>query len=392
MLIVKVLLVGSLCDDKWIGSLLRELKKVSSIEFDFFHIVVSDRKLSEASKLCDNVFYVNKHFPSILYVNSKISYLLSLLDVPISIKEFTTLQQKNNIRYDVVNIHYPQNKVLRCWKEWKLISTSIIITPWGSEVLRISNFSKRLMACYVSHYDYIMSSDNVRFRNQLKDILHIPDNKFLSCDFGSEMIDEICSNSLISNKDAKKHFGIDDNYAIVCGYNAGVAQNHIKIIDSLMSVRKSLPHNFVVILPMTYNGTAAYIKEVDDRLTNYNIRHVILTNYMSNAEMVYLRKCADMFIHAQDTDANSVSLAEHLLCNNTVVNASWLRYANREAFGIPYYLFDSFDDLPAIIVKAYNGGSLVSKKLIDSISEEGWSVVSNKWIEIFKNVSKYSDK
>ena len=384
---MRILIIGSLCDDKWIGSLIRSLCKSGFVNIDFFHIVTSKKQLSEASKLCNKVFYVKRHFPAALYSNSKIRQLLSFQDVPMSIQEFVKQQRNEGINYDVMNIHYPQNKVLRCWKEIKSIAKSTIITPWGSEVLRINKFSQYLMSKYIVHYDYIMSSDNERFRNQLKNILHVSDSQFLSCDFGSEMIDEICSKTHVTKRVAKNHFGIDNSYTIVCGYNAGIAQNHIKIINALISVRDKFPKDLVLVLPMTYNGTQAYIEEVDNLLNKNSINHIIFQHYLTNEEMVYLRKCADMFIHGQDTDANSVSLAEHLLCENVVVNGSWLRYENRESFGIPYYLFDTFEELPNVLVKAYNGGSLVSKQLVDAIAEEGWSKVAKKWINIFNNAS-----
>ena len=139
---------------------------------------------------------------------------------------------------------------------------------------------------------------------------------------------------------------------------------------------------------MTYNKNASYTAEVEKRLAQYNIEHIILRDYLSNSDMVCLRKCADMFIHAQETDANSVSLAEHLLCNNIVVNGSWLRYENRETFGVPYYTFDKFEDLPEVLVTAFKGGSLVSEELVNSISAEGWNTVTSKWIDYFEQVSK----
>lgn len=382
---MKVLIVGSLCDDKWIGSLIRNLKKVENIEIDFYHILTSDMRLSKAAQLCDHIYRAKKHFPSILYKLPKFGNLLSIIDVPISISCFLKKIQKET--YDVVNIHYPQNKVLRCWRGFKIIGKSTIVTPWGSEVLRINKISQRMMASYMTHYNYVMSSDNPRFKSQLMDILNIPEEKFLSCDFGSEMIDELC-NSKMSQNEAKMHFGIDDQYTIVCGYNGGVAQNHLKIIDAVQQARNSLPSKLMIVLPMTYNKNASYTSEVEKRLADYNMEHLILKDYMSNSDMVCLRKCADMFIHAQETDANSVSLAEHLLCNNAVVNGSWLRYENRETFGIPYYTFDKFEELPEAIVKAYKGGSLVSEELIKSISAEGWTTVTNKWLKLFEQVSK----
>lgn len=381
---MKVLLIGSLCDDKWIGSLIRELKKNQNVEIDFFHIVTTNKPLSQASDLCLNIYRAKKHFPSFLYKLPGFYNLLSLADVPLSLKKF--LNKRENI-YDVINIHYPQNKVLRCWKDLTKVSSATIITPWGSEILRISRLSQRLMARYIAHYDYVMSSDNPRFKSQMQSILHIPEEKFVQCDFGSEMIDELC-NSTITKSEAKSHFGIDNQYTIVCGYNAGIAQNHIKIIDAIAQVKDKLPKNIMIVLPMTYNINHSYMAEVERKLIGYKLNYIILKKYLSNADMVCLRKCADMFVHAQNTDANSVSLAEHLLCDNVVVNASWLRYENREIWGIPYYLFDTFEELPGTIENAYKGGSIVPEQLKKSIASEGWNSVINKWIDIFTAISK----
>lgn len=375
-------MVGNLCDDKWIGSLIRNLKKTSNIEIDFYHIITTDRSLSDASKLCNNVFRVKRHFPSFLYKIPKFCFLSSFIDVPLSLKSFLENLRDENF-YDVINIHYPENKVLCRWKDFASVSKKTIITPWGSEVLRISTLSQKIMSRFMAHFDYVMSSDNPRFKQQIQDILHVSDEKFLSCDFGSEMIDELCS-SIMSKNEAKKHFGIEDQFTIVCGYNGVRAQNHLKIIDSILKVKEQLPEDIFIVLPMTYNATNVYLNEVQQRLTDNNLQHLILKEYMSNSDMICLRKCADMFIHAQNTDANSVSLAEHLLCDNIVINASWLRYENREKYGIPYYLFDSFEELPNVILKGFRGGSIVPKKLIESISEEGWQEVSKKWINIYE--------
>lgn len=378
---MKVLLVGNLCDDKWIGSLIRNLKKIPEIEVDFFHIITTNKDLSKASNLCNNIYIIKRHFPSFFYKNPKFCHLLSFIDVPLSLKK--DLREIQSKYYDIVNIHYPQNKVLCCWKTFVSISKKTIVTPWGSDILRISRLSQKIMANNITHYDYIMSSDNPRFKNQIQRILNIPEEKFLECDFGSEMIDELY-NSTITKEEAKKHFGILSQYTIVCGYNGGTAQNHLKIIEAIVQVRSKLPKDLVILLPMTYNATSAYFNEVQQKLEDNNLNGIILKNYLSNSDMVCLRKCADMFIHAQNTDANSVSLAEHLLCDTTVVNASWLRYENREVFGLPYYLFKTFKELPEVILKAYEKGTLVSDALKKSISEEGWNVVINKWVNHFK--------
>ena len=134
----------------------------------------------------------------------------------------------------------------------------------------------------MTKYDYIMSSDNPRFKNQIKKILNIPEEKFLSCDFGSEMIDELC-NTTITKVEAKEHFGIGSKYVIVCGYNGGVAQNHLKIIHAIGCIRNRLPEELIVVLPMTYNTSVPYLGKVQQALKENQLENIILTDYLSNS-------------------------------------------------------------------------------------------------------------
>lgn len=385
---MRILIVGTLFEDKWIGSLIRHLKKEdNSIIVDFFQNVISLSPLPHTSSLCENVYLTKKHFPSFLYKNSKLRILLSRIDIPISFEDFLKEQYAKSIKYDVVNIHYPTNRILKHWHLIKQVAQSIIVTPWGSEVLRLSKRKQEEMASYISYYDYVMTSDNPRFKEQLQSILHIKNEQFVDCDFGSEMIDLINENSALSKDEAKDKLGIKGKYSIVCGYNANVAQQHKSIINALISVKDKLPEDLIVVLPMTYGGTCTYIDSVKAQLDSNHIENLIFTEYLTNEELLYLRKSTDMFIHAQTTDANSVSLAEHLLCDNIVINGSWLRYENRERYGVPYYLFSDFNELPGLIVDAYAHGSIVPPLLIDDISQEGWRDVIKKWISVFKRTS-----
>lgn len=61
---MKILLIGSLCDDKWIGSLIRNLKANTNIEIDFFHVSTLNKNFSDASQLCNNVYSAKRYFPS----------------------------------------------------------------------------------------------------------------------------------------------------------------------------------------------------------------------------------------------------------------------------------------------------------------------------------------
>ena len=140
---------------------------------------------------------------------------------------------------------------------------------------------------------------------------------------------------------------------------------------------------------MTYGKNEKYMDDVEQLMKETRLNYRILRDYLSNEELLYVRKCADMFIHAQDTDANSGSLAEYLLCKTKVVNAEWLSYPNREKYGRPYYVFNSFNELGDVVVRAYKDEvSLVDERLVKDIQQDGWSHVGKQWIDFYNSCTQ----
>ena len=140
---------------------------------------------------------------------------------------------------------------------------------------------------------------------------------------------------------------------------------------------------------MTYGKDEKYMAEVEKTVKGRGLAYRILRDYLPNEELLYVRKCADMFVHAQDTDANSGSLAEYFLCGAKVVNAAWLSYPNREKYGKPYYVFDSFDALGEVMVRAYNDTRvLIDGRLLEDIRQDGWSRVGKQWVDFYNSCAQ----
>lgn len=381
----KVLLVGNLADEKWIGNLIKRLKQSDpDLRIDFFWSKVTSETPSDAADYCEKIFRPACIFPRYLYKIPKLRISLKEKDINRSFKSFINNCKETGVHYDVVNFHYLNNETLSCWEEVQTITDRSLLMPWGSDVLRRSKSYTRKMREYVMHYDYVCASDNPRFRRQLEERLNIKEEQFVDLDFGSESIDRLMENAGVGRDMAKKALGIDGRYVITVGYNAHEEQHHIEIIDALLQIKDKLPRNYLLVFPMTYGGKQ-HVTRVEQKLKQTRLEYVIYDKYLSYQDVVYLRKCADVFIHAQTTDANSASLAEYLFCQSSVVNASWLKYDHFEEFGMPYYTFSSFSELPGALENAIVGGTKVNDSLVEYIKGISWSAMTKKWLSFIKN-------
>jgi len=379
----RFLVVGNLADEKWIGNLIKRVKHADpTLIIDCFWSKLTTEQPCSASKYCDLIVHTKSHFPSFLYKIPRLRIHIKERDVTLSFKEFIQDRISENKHYDVVNYHYLSNETLKCWSLIRKIAKKTLLTPWGSDVLRRSKRYSRLMREYISHYDYVCSSDNPRFKKELIDKLAVKESQFVDLDFGSESIDRLMENVHVSRDEAKEALGLAGKFIVTVGYNAHEEQHHIEVVEALARIKDRLPHNTMLVFPMTYGGKLQ-IERVRQKMEQEGFEYKIYDQYLSYQDIVYLRKCADMFVHAQTTDSNSASLAEYLFCRSTVINAAWLKYEHFEQFGMPYYTFSDFSELSKILEKAIKGGSLVNDNLVHYIEQYSWTYKTPKWVALF---------
>ena len=381
----RILIVGNLADDKWIGNLIRRVKVANpSLVIDCFWSKLTEEEPCDSSKFCGLIQRTTRHFPAFLYKIPRLRILIKEKDITLSFKEFIFGRMTENVQYDVVNYHYLGNETLKCWEQIKEISQTTLLMPWGSDVLRRSRQYTMRMKLYISHYDFICASDNPRFKQELIDKLGVKESQFVDLDFGSESIDRLMDNEQISREDAKEALGLAGKYIITVGYNAHEEQHHIEVLEALTSIKDRMPQNTLLVFPMTYGGKQQ-VERVKLKVEQAGFEYKIYDQYLSYQDIVYLRKCSDMFVHAQTTDSNSASLAEYLFCGCTVVNAGWLKYEHFEQFGTPYYTFVNFESLPQVLEKAIANGSLVNQNLKEYLKQYSWQYKVPKWLAIFNS-------
>lgn len=383
-MMTRILIIGNGADDKYIGNCLRECKKCDTdLVFDFFNTNLEE--MTPFRSEVNQYVTVKRHHPNWIYNIPKVRGYFNQLDLCISLRDFIRICQNENIYYDVCQIHFFNPIYAKIADGFKGISKKVVITPWGSDILRAKKYQLRGLKKLVQKSDKVTLTQGSRFEKDAVTLLDIPQEKLYNLPIGIASIDEILSRPFITDEQAKRAWGFEGKYVIVIGYNGSPAHNHVRIIESLVSIKKQLPINTILVCPMTYGGNLVYRKKVKQFLEVNRFENQILEKYLSPEELVFLRKATDLFIHAQNTDANSGTIAEYLLCQKKIVNPYWITYPHYEAYGSPFYSFSNFEELPQTIMEAINDTSnRVSPLLTDNISECGWSKLAYKWVELYK--------
>ena len=294
-------------------------------------------------------------------------------------------------KFDIVNIHFPNKYMSYVYKDLRKISNNIIVTPWGSDILRRDNKYLKQLSVLYENADYIATSSISPLGKKIKDTFNINPNKIVGNFFGSDVIDFAIKNSYsISQEDGKRRFGLNGRYVITCGYNQRRQQRHKEIIDSIYKVKNQLPKNLTLLFPMSYGKTAneTDLNECKLLCRDYGLDALFITDFLTIEDIFKLRMATDMFVHVQTTDAGSGSVQEYILCDKKIVHGSWIKYEELEAFQpLFYFPVDRLEDLGNVIVKAYNSDKIeIPQEVKEIIKRSGWEYKSKLMNDFFMSI------
>lgn len=326
------------------------------------------------------VFHLEKHFPKIFY-NKIFKSIVRYIDAYLSFKKIKT-------QYDLINIHFVTIDSFLLLSLLKKKSKKIMLTPWGSDVLRVSN--RWVISCLKKLYkaaDYVSLAD-IRFRQDVVNKFKFANKKIVDLSYGATMIDYISENKMTTEK-AKKAIGLDDSFIITAGYNRSPMQNHKMIVQAIVACKNQLPLNLVVVFPFTYNGNIEpYKSELKKWLDEHQIKSVFYESFLEEQMLKNIVYATNLFIHIQETDANSASLQEYILAGKPVINGSWLQYDHLEKITKPYYLAQTKNtiqqSLQEVIDSHYE--SKVAHYHLEEIKKFGWKQKAKKWDHFFSNL------
>lgn len=295
--------------------------------------------------------------------------------------------------YSLVCIHQLKTYTLTLTEIAKKYGAKVMLTPWGSDVLRASDNQKRCLKKAFDISDYVSSDLSVGFTDKFVRIYDVSRAKLVDAWYGSDVLTSIHSQKENYDKSTiASEFGMPINrYYITCGYAANRAQRHINMIDAVGKNKALFPKQPILVFPFTYGPDKLndYQKELIEKCSQYRLDYCFVKDYMSIEKVARLRLLSDLYFHILPTDAYSASLIEYLLAGSICINGKWLDYPSLERFQTPYYLCEKLSELPNVVeeIYHYNNPSIkLLKETENTIMAGGWDNQIINWYKFFHSI------
>lgn len=379
----KILIVGSVYDKHTYRFISHLKKEDSSLKIDILSYE-QKKEQPDCAIFCNEVYQPKESMQKFYKINY-LGPLIKAIDFKHDLENLVSQQKK----YDAILILWVFLQNILASSSYKKLSNNIILIPLGSDVLRISKLARLALKSFYKKADYIVLP-KTGFKQTVKEYFKIKDSKIINIGFGSDMID-IIKDSNISKEESKKRLGITNKFVLTIGYNAVEAQNHLAVIKEIDKIRTELPHNLLLIFPMSYPSTSthiAYKTQIKEYLNSRKFDFIMIEDYQREEDLLLYRKCTDIFIHAQKTDASCSSVQEYLLANCIVLNAAWLQYPQLEKYGQPYFTFNNLENIGECLIKAINVPNKyhISKQLKEEIYQRGWNSEIKLWVSFINSI------
>lgn len=294
---------------------------------------------------------------------------------------------------DIIDIQYANSSIKPFMPLLRVISKNIVITPWGSDVLRVEGDKrvKSLQSVY-SHANYVTVGKDTQIGKCLIEKFNVVPEKLVKLVWGGEFFDYIQENlDNITTEIAKERFGLKGRCVITCGYNTQIEQKHEEIIDAIYSVRGKLPDNLTLLFPFTYGRTKEsnlYIEELLNKCKKLGLDYVTVLDHLNMPDLFKLRMATDVFVHVQNTDAGSRCVAEYVLCNKKLVHGSWIQYKYLEDYKPScYFPVENMEQLGECIVKACQSPiEDLPHEVKEILLERSWNKRMTEWNSFFESL------
>lgn len=296
--------------------------------------------------------------------------------------------KKKTGNFDVVHISYVIQEKMMAVRYLRKTSKKIVVTFWGSDLLRVSDKKLAKYRKALGAADVIMLSTH-EMRNRFASVFGNEfDDKIIGLKFGCEGLEHIDP----ENKgEARKLFSVPEGKTVVTvGYNGLECQNHIKVAETLKKLDKAQRDRLFILLPVTYSLTAEYKNRLTSSFDALGCGYKMIDSFLDEDEVGKLRESTDVFIHAQTTDAFSSSVQEYLYGRKLVFNPEWIRYKEMKDKGIYYKEYHDYDELRQMLSDYLeNGLTDEEQQKLDQNSRKiwelsSWGSVSEQWNSLYR--------
>lgn len=248
----------------------------------------------------------------------------------------------------------------------------VVCSFWGSDILRGNKFLKKRI-----YPKYLKKVEAITFDGySIEDALHsyygdkFNGKLFCLCYGNSTLnyIDKLKSEKSV--KEIKEYIGYpcDGRATVVIGYNAYQKQNQLKVAKALSLLPVELQKKLYLVFPVMYGiMEEGYKEQLCAELKNMSCGYCFLKEYLSGSKLAAFYLGADVFVHAQETDAYSQSFVNFVYAGAQVIQGKWLHYREIDLYNLNITEFGGYSELPELIKAAsencQNGNSRVAQPI-----------------------------
>lgn len=296
---------------------------------------------------------------------------------------------KNSETIDCLHMHFVKLEYLRNIKKYRNKFKNIIVTFWGSDLLRLQKNKEKEM------YELLLISDNIvvgplNMQEALEKIFGKKFSyKFNYSIFGTPVLEKIKKLKSVNNrKGILEKFDLPiDKYIITCGYNGKSTQQHELILNGISLCDDCIKEKICLVLPMGYGYEKSYFNYIEEKLSKLNIEYIIDENFYDINDIAELRISSDIFIHAQLTDGFSSSVVEYIYADNILINGDWLDYPVLDKYNVYYLKFSDYRQLARVVTDVINNIDEEKNKVRKSndflYKIRSWEYVKNEWQKLY---------
>lgn len=307
-----------------VDELISELKK------EGYEIIIVD--LFVSFKIIQNdisIEYIPKYIRNIFFLRKLYARLFGYFIVKYILKKYVSINS-------VINIHYVLPEYERYIRILKKVSSSLILTFWGSDLYRISRRNFSNVKTIVNVCDSISIAESMK--NDLFNKFSVDKSKVKFARFGSKKLDQIKKYASLENLSFREEFKIpQDRVVITCGYNGIEAQQHFVLLDKINQLDICKKSKIFVVLPMTYGLNESYLLKIKEKIDSVDFDCLIIDQKLSDEAVVKLRFVSDIVLNIQTSDALAGSIQESLMAGNVVLVGDWLPYTIYDENNIYYF-------------------------------------------------------
>jgi hypothetical protein len=178
-----------------------------------------------------------------------------------------------------------------------------------------------------------------------------------------------------------------DKIRITIGYNCSVAQQHLKVLNSISTVLNDYRESIQLYFPMTYNGNASYLNQIKEYVSFLNITASYYENKLSDIEIAHIKLNSDIVINMQTSDQASASLFEYIAAGNIMIVGDWLSYTFWDDNTIHYHKvsFGNLEETLNYIIKNFKEEKEKSSRNIsNAIKAFSWEFQCNNLLKLIE--------